>query len=112
MDLVALMRRWSCLDHFLAFVGNPESRVTISTVDFRRCSGTLPRRSLVQLGLSGLGSLALPDLLRLESQAASRTGQSLGGKSIIVLWLWGGASHMETFDLKPCLLYTSDAADE
>ena len=43
----------------------------------------------------------MPDLLRLESEAASQTGQSLDGKSIIVLWLWGGASHMETFDLKP-----------
>ena len=70
-------------------------------VDEQRCFGTLPRRALVQMGLSGLGSLALPDLLRLESEAASRTGQSPGGKSIIVLWLWGGASHMETFDLKP-----------
>ncbi|MEC9010088.1 MAG: DUF1501 domain-containing protein [Planctomycetota bacterium] len=75
--------------------------MTIGPVDPRRCFGTLPRRALVQMGLSGLGSLALPDLLRLESEAASRTGQSLDGKSIIVLWLWGGASHMETFDLKP-----------
>ena len=66
----------------------------------RRCSGTLSRRALVQLGLSGLGSLTLPDLLRLESQAAG-SGRATNGKSIIVLWLWGGASHMETFDLKP-----------
>ena len=41
-------------------------------VDEQRCFGTLPRRALVQMGLSGLGSLALPDLLRLESEAASR----------------------------------------
>ena len=66
-----------------------------------RCVGTLPRRGLLQLGLSGLGSLALPDLLRLQSLAANRrTGPSVD-KSIIVLWLWGGPSHMETFDLKP-----------
>ena len=63
--------------------------MTIGPVDARRCLGTLPRRAMVQMGLSGLGSLALPDLLRLESEAASRTGRSLDGKSIIVLWLWG-----------------------
>lgn len=63
-----------------------------------RCGGTLPRRSLLRLGLSGLGGLTLPNLLRAESQAANNQG---AGKSLIVLWLWGGPSHMETFDLKP-----------
>ena len=67
------------------------------TTPFARCVGTLSRRGLLQLGVSGLGSLALPDLLRLESQAAGHRNN----KSIIVLWLWGGPSHMETFDLKP-----------
>ena len=67
----------------------------------RRCPGTFSRRAMVQLGLSGLGSLALPDLLQSESEAASGTGRSVAGKSVIVLWLWGGPSHMETFDMKP-----------
>ncbi len=31
---------------------------------------------------------------------SDRTGPSRG-PSIIVVWLWGGPSHMETFDLKP-----------
>jgi len=51
----------------------------------------------LKLGISGFGGLALADLLKLESLAARGTR----GKSIIVLWLWGGPSHMETFDLKP-----------
>src|SRR5262249_6472068 len=44
-------------------------------------------------------SLGLADLLRLESLAAepARTNP----RSVLVLWLWGGPSHMETFDLKP-----------
>ena len=67
----------------------------------RRCPGTFSRRAMVQLGLSGLGSLALPDLLQSESEAASGTGRSVAGKSVIVLLLWGGPSHMETFDMKP-----------
>lgn len=65
-----------------------------------RCLGTLPRRALLRLGLAGLGSLTLTDLLRLETVLAAGDSKP-NGKSIIVLWLWGGPSHMETFDLKP-----------
>ena len=88
-----------------------------------RCEGTLPRRGFLHLGFSTLGGLSLAELLRLESLAgAVRAGDSqvsaktdwssgagLGGnretagrnKALIVIWLWGGPSHMETFDLKP-----------
>ncbi len=63
-----------------------------------RCPGTQSRRAFLRSGLVGLSGLGLSDLLHLESAAgpAARTG-----KSIVVLWLWGGPSHMETFDLKP-----------
>jgi hypothetical protein len=63
------------------------------------CPGTLSRRAFVRIGLSGLCSLGLADLLRLQS-LADETGHT-SPKSILVLWLWGGPSHMETFDLKP-----------
>lgn len=65
-----------------------------------RCPGTLSRRSFVRSGLAGLTSLGLADLLRAEGRSASHPAE-LHGKSMIVLWLWGGPSHMETFDLKP-----------
>jgi hypothetical protein len=65
-----------------------------------RCSGTLSRRAFLRSGLVGLGSLGLADLLRLEAKASP--GKTAGSpKSMLVLWLWGGPSHMETFDLKP-----------
>lgn len=64
-----------------------------------RCPGTLTRRAFVRVGLAGLGSLGLPDLLRLQQLAAKPGGTR--ARSILVLWLWGGPSHMETFDLKP-----------
>jgi hypothetical protein len=64
-----------------------------------RCSGTLSRRAFVRVGLAGLGALGLPDLLRLQGLAAE--GARTNPRSILVLWLWGGPSHMETFDLKP-----------
>lgn len=64
-----------------------------------RCLGTFNRREFVRSGLIGLSSVGLADLLRMESQASA--GGAGRGKSMIVLWLWGGPSHMETFDLKP-----------
>jgi uncharacterized protein (DUF1501 family) len=67
----------------------------------RRCPGTLGRRAFLHAGLTGLTTLALPELFRLEAQASAAGTGIARRKSIIVLWLWGGPSHMETFDLKP-----------
>lgn len=61
-----------------------------------RCPGTLPRRSFLRFGAAGL---TLAELLR--AQAASAASSQPSHKSLIVLWLWGGPSHLETFDLKP-----------
>lgn len=67
-----------------------------------RCPGTLPRRAFLSAGLAGAAGLTLVDLLRAESRAGgSSQSSSHSDKSMIVLWLWGGPSHMETFDLKP-----------
>ncbi|QDV34788.1 DUF1501 domain-containing protein [Tautonia plasticadhaerens] len=69
-----------------------------------RCEGTLPRRAFLRASLTGLSTLGLADLLRLEARAGGEGGSAAGprsGPSIIVVWLWGGPSHMETFDLKP-----------
>jgi len=69
-----------------------------------RCPGTLSRRSFLHAGAAALGGLSLAQLLRLgtaQAAEASAPGRPTSPKSIIILWLWGGASHMETFDLKP-----------
>lgn len=69
-----------------------------------RCPGTLGRRAFVSSGIGGLWSLGLADLLRMETQAAAATlpgASTPRPKSVLVLWLWGGPSHMETFDMKP-----------
>ncbi len=66
------------------------------------CEGTLPRRAFLRSSLTGLSTLGLADLLRLEGRAGTTGGDGpKRGPSIIVVWLWGGPSHMETFDLKP-----------
>ncbi len=51
----------------------------------------------MRAGSLGVAGISLADLLRCEA-AASESKQA---KSIILLWLWGGPSHLDTFDLKP-----------
>ncbi|MBX3421306.1 MAG: DUF1501 domain-containing protein [Pirellulaceae bacterium] len=62
-----------------------------------RCPGTLPRRSFLRTGAVGL---TLADLLRAQA-TGSESSAVKSDKSMIVLWLWGGPSHLETFDMKP-----------
>lgn len=57
----------------------------------------MTRRSFLQVGgMSALG-MTLGDLLHLRQAAASESR----AKSVILLWLWGGVPHLDTFDLKP-----------
>ncbi len=58
------------------------------------------RRGMVKSSLAGLAGLTLPALLRSRADAA-RAGQSLSNKSVILLWMAGGPSHIDTWDPKP-----------
>jgi hypothetical protein len=60
----------------------------------RLCDG-LTRREFLRVGGLGLGGLTLPGLL------AARAGQPARARSCIQLFMWGGPSQHETFDLKP-----------
>jgi len=61
------------------------------------------RQFLGRAGL-GLGSLALSSLLHQEANAANRVPHfAPKAKSVIWLFMIGGASHMESFDPKPAL---------
>lgn len=62
----------------------------------RFCDG-LSRRSFLTIGGLGIGGLGLPELLRAEAAAGARAT----GRSIINIYLPGGPTHMDTFDLKP-----------
>jgi uncharacterized protein (DUF1501 family) len=60
---------------------------------------TSTRRELLRAGLAAFAPLSLPTLLRLRAEA----GQSAPAEptAVIVVWLRGGASHLETYDPKP-----------
>jgi uncharacterized protein (DUF1501 family) len=64
-----------------------------------KCDGS-SRREFLQVGALALGGLTLPDLLRARAQTAA-SGRTARSKSVILLFLDGGAPQQETFDPKP-----------
>src|SRR5437870_2360630 len=67
----------------------------------RYCDG-LSRRGFLKVGALAVGGLALPDLLKLRAQAAaSGAAARRAGKSVIMICLGGGPSHLDTYDMKP-----------
>lgn len=65
----------------------------------RYCDG-MTRRSFVQLGAAGMVSFGLPGLLRAREESARAAGASRDAR-VILIWLDGGPSHMDLYDLKP-----------
>lgn len=64
------------------------------------CDG-MTRRGLIQAGLGGLASLTLPELLRLQANAAVSRQQATREAAVIFLELAGGPTQHETYDPKP-----------
>jgi hypothetical protein len=67
------------------------------------CDG-LSRRSFLQLGVAGVASVSLADVLRAKTQSAERGTVTKGvakDTAVILLWLDGGPSHLDTYDMKP-----------
>src|ERR1043165_1970515 len=61
----------------------------------RFCDG-VSRRNFLKIGALGLGGLALPQLLQAESLSGTRRSH----KAVIMIFLPGGPSHQDIFDLK------------
>src|SRR4051812_38752400 len=61
------------------------------------CSGPT-RRELLQVGGTGLFGLSLPRVLSAEAIQPVRKARA---KSVLFLFLFGGPSQLETFDMKP-----------
>ncbi len=55
------------------------------------------RRECLRAGLAGFGALSLPALMRLRAATSSDRERT----AVIIVWLRGGASHLETYDPKP-----------
>ncbi len=62
-------------------------------------SGAITRRKLLQIGGAGLLGMSLPRVFAAEEDPAPFLNAK--AKSVIFLFLFGGPSQLETFDLKP-----------
>lgn len=65
----------------------------------RDCHG-VSRRDFMQIGTLSLGGLTLPNLLATRAAASDLDADFIRDKSVVFLYLSGGASHIETFDPK------------
>src|SRR5882762_6518871 len=59
------------------------------------CDG-VSRRNFLRIGALGLGGLSLPQLLAAEAASGIRRSH----KAVIMIFLPGGPSHQDMFDLK------------
>jgi hypothetical protein len=67
------------------------------------CDG-MTRRDMLRIGGLAMGGLSLPGLLRAEAEAAGSgtgTGARPSHKAVIMVFLAGGPSHIDSFDMKP-----------
>src|SRR3954451_7165809 len=55
------------------------------------------RREVLRFGLTAFGSLSLPALYRLRAATAAPRERT----ALILVWLRGGCSHLDTLDPKP-----------
>jgi hypothetical protein len=62
------------------------------------CDG-ISRRHFLKVGALAMGGLSLADLLRLKSHGATRAEG--GAKAVIMIYLPGGPSHIDMYDMKP-----------
>lgn len=58
------------------------------------------RRNMLKASLAGIGGLSVPGLLQMR-HACAQAGQPISHRSVILLWMTGGPSHIDTWDPKP-----------
>lgn len=80
-----------------------ESAHAFSSLQPRELEGVtvLGRRSMLKAGLAGMAGLSLPALLQAREQSALGGQRPIRQKSVILIWMTGGPSHIDTLDMKP-----------
>src|SRR5690242_3766948 len=80
-----------CREHAFSFLnGRVREGVTVFS-----------RRSMLKASLAGLAGLTLPGVLQARGEAVKNGKPIRGNKSVILLWMAGGPSHIDTWDMKP-----------
>ena len=74
-------------------------RIEVPQRPSRYCDG-ISRRSFLQLGIAGMATVSLAEVLRARD-ASRDLGHAQKVTSVILIWLDGGPSHMDLWDMKP-----------
>ncbi|HND53518.1 MAG TPA: DUF1501 domain-containing protein, partial [Pirellulaceae bacterium] len=74
-------------------------RIDMNGSSARYCDGQ-SRRSFLQVGVAGMGTAGLASVLRAREASAAASG-SRKDTAVILLWLDGGPSHLDLYDMKP-----------
>ncbi len=70
--------------------------------DDRPSAEQISRREALRYGLAGTAGLFLSDRLGLNRLCAAEPARPQArAKAVIQIWMWGGPSHLDTFDPKP-----------
>ena len=64
----------------------------------QQTTNSITRREALKRGVLGAAGLALADSFGLKAEPAPLNPRA---KSVIQIWMWGGPSHLDTFDPKP-----------
>ena len=73
---------------------------TLPSSPLRRCDG-VSRRDFLHLGVLASFGWSVRDLLGLQAAAGVIPATRSAATSCILIWLDGGPSHLDMFDLKP-----------
>src|SRR5213592_989623 len=59
------------------------------------------RRNFLKASLAGIAGLTVPHLLQSQAQASGAGQSPRRHRSVILLWMAGGPSHIDMWDMKP-----------
>src|SRR5215469_13928528 len=82
----------------MSHLRNPMFRIR-SGNSGKYCDG-LSRRHFVQIGMAGMASAGLPQILKAREESA-QLGLAAKDTAVILMWLDGGPSHLDLYDMKP-----------
>src|SRR4051812_4348139 len=74
---------------------------TVTMSPTERDSRGIARREFLQVGFSGVLGMGLPGLLAARARAGAASGRAPRARSMILVFLSGGLSHIDSFDMKP-----------
>ena len=105
MNRVSNLRGGKPREHFAENSLHHETHQTAEGLDlFARHQNSLisvgRRRWILRAGLAGIAGLSLPKLLQAR-ESSGQNGNSPRATSVIQIWLSGGPSQIDMWDMKP-----------